>query len=183
MSDQVWWYVARAGGLVAWALLALSMFWGLALSSRLLGKFPKPNWMLDLHRFIGGLSVVFIAVHIGALVADSYVTITVVNVLVPFTGTYRVVPLAWGIVATYLLVAVEITSLLRRRLPRRLWRAVHMLSFPMFVLATVHLLLVGTDRTTLPLRIGVLATVTVLSSVTLFRIATVSGQQRTSSRS
>lgn len=183
MSDQIWWYVARSGGIVAWALLALSTFWGLALSSRFLGKFPKPNWMLDLHRFVGGLSVVFTAVHVGALVADSYVTITLVNVLVPFTGTYQVVPLAWGIVATYLLVAVEITSLLRRRLGRRLWRAVHMLSFPLFVLATVHLLLVGTDRTTLPLRIGVLATVTLLCIITMFRIATASGRHKSPSMS
>lgn len=44
-----------------WVLLAASVFWGVALSSRLLGKKPEPNWMLDLHRFLGGLAVVFSA--------------------------------------------------------------------------------------------------------------------------
>ena len=170
MTSQTWWYVARSGGIVAWALLAASMFWGVALSSRFLGKKPKPNWMLDLHRFLGGLAVVFTAIHVVALIADSYVTITVVNVLVPFTGNYRVSQLAWGIVAMYLLLAVEVTSLLRRRLGKKLWRGVHYLSFPLFFVSTVHLLLSGTDRTTLPLRIGVLATVAVVCVATMLRI-------------
>jgi DMSO/TMAO reductase YedYZ heme-binding membrane subunit len=176
VTSQTWWYIARSGGIVAWALLAASVFWGVALSSRFLGKKPKPNWMLDLHRFLGGLAVVFTVIHVLALIADSYVTITFVNVLVPFTGSYRVTELAWGIVAMYLLLAVEVTSLLRRRLGTRLWRGIHYLSFPLFVASTAHLMLVGTDRTTLPLRIGVLAVVAVVCVATLIRIMYADGR-------
>ncbi len=43
MTSHTWWYMARSGGIVAWALLAVSMFWGVALSSRFLGKKPKPK--------------------------------------------------------------------------------------------------------------------------------------------
>ena len=71
MSTQTWWYVARSGGIVAWFLLAISTFWGVALSSRFLGKRPKPNWMLDLHRFCGGLATIFTLVHIAGLVAGA----------------------------------------------------------------------------------------------------------------
>lgn len=170
MTSQVWWYVARSGGIVAWVMLAVSMFWGLALSSRFLGRKPKPNWMLDLHRFLGGLSVVFTAIHVVALLADSFVTITIVHVLVPFTGNYHTTAMAWGVVALYLLVAVEVTSLFRKHLPKRAWRAVHYLSFPLFVSATAHFLLIGTDRTTLPARLGVLATVAAVCAATLVRI-------------
>ena len=177
MTSQTWWYVARSGGIVAWAMLALSVFWGVALSSRFLGRRPKPNWMLDLHRFIGGLSVVFTIIHVAALVADGYVTITVINVLVPFTGTYHVSAVAWGIVALYLLIAVEVTSLLRRRLGKRLWRAIHFLSFPLFLASTVHLLLVGTDRKTMPFRVGVLVTVAVVCWATLIRIVKADSRQ------
>ncbi len=170
MTSQTWWYVARSGGIIAWGLMALSVFWGVALSSKFLGTRPKPNWMLDLHRFLGGLSVVFVVVHVLALVADSYVTITLVQILVPMSGNYKPRQIAWGVVGFYLLLAVEITSLLRKRLGKRLWRAIHYLSFPMFVLSTVHLLLIGTDRTTLPLRIVVLVTVAIISATTLIRI-------------
>ena len=48
----------------------------------------------------------------------------------------------------YLLVAVEATSLAKSRLPYRWWRIVHLGSYPLFALATVHSLSAGTDTTT-----------------------------------
>ena len=33
--NQVWWYSARASGIVAWVLLAASVVWGLILSTKL----------------------------------------------------------------------------------------------------------------------------------------------------
>src|SRR5512140_2901798 len=71
LDPKLWWYVARAGGVVALVLASLSVVWGTALSSRLTRR-PRPAWMLDLHRFLGGLTVTFVAVHIAGLVADSY---------------------------------------------------------------------------------------------------------------
>ena len=58
---------------------------------------------------------------------------------------YRPGAVAWGVVGFYLLVAIEITSFARHRLPRRLWRATHYLSFPLFPASTVSLL-VRTNR-------------------------------------
>jgi sulfoxide reductase heme-binding subunit YedZ len=49
-------------------------------------------------------------------------------------------------VALYLLVAVELTSLLRSRLQVRLWRSVHLSSYALYAFATVHLLTAGSDR-------------------------------------
>lgn len=145
MNPRLWWYVARAGGLVAWALLAASVLWGLALTTRAFAGRAAPRWLLDLHRFLGGLSVVFVGVHLTGVVADSFVHFGPAAVLVPLASSWHPVWVAWGIVAFYLLLAVEVTSLLRRSLPPRLWRAVHALSFPLFVVATVHVLLAGTD--------------------------------------
>jgi predicted ferric reductase len=152
VNDKVWWYAARSGGIVAWALLALSVLWGLALSTKVFGKRPRPNWLLDLHRFLGGLAVVFTAVHVIAILFDTFVTFTLINVLVPFTGDWKPGAVAWGIVAMYALVAIEITSLLRKTLSKQLWRAVHYLSFPLFFVATIHALTAGTDRHTFLLR-------------------------------
>ncbi|MCU1362090.1 MAG: Flavodoxin reductase (ferredoxin-NADPH reductase) family 1 [Ilumatobacteraceae bacterium] len=171
MNSQTWWFVARSGGMIAWAMLALSVFWGLALSSRFLGKKPRPNWMLDLHRFIGGLAVVFTAVHVIALVADSYVSFGLVQILVPFTGDYHPAAVAWGVVAMYFLLAVEITSLLRKRLSKRMWRATHMLSFPLFASSTVHMLTVGTDRSQPALRIAAVLVVAAITLSTFIRVA------------
>lgn len=145
MNEQLWWYAARATGLVGWGLCTLSVLWGLTLSTRLLGKRAAPAWLLDLHRFLGGLATIFVIVHMGALVADTYVHFGPAELLVPLASAWKPGPVAWGIAAFYLLVAVEVTSLVRRRLPMRIWRIVHVASLPLWVLSTVHLLTAGTD--------------------------------------
>jgi Ferric reductase like transmembrane component len=136
VNPQLWWYVARAGGLVAYALLAASTLWGLAVSTRLLGRWPAPGWALDLHRFLGGLALAFTVVHAAGLLLDNYVQFDVFDFLVPFSARWRPAAVAWGVVAVYLLVAVEATSLARRRLPHRLWRRVHVTAFPLLAAAT-----------------------------------------------
>jgi hypothetical protein len=137
--------VARASGLVAWALCTFAVAWGLALSTRLLGKRPKPAWLLDLHRFFGGLATIFVSVHVVALVADSYAHFGGADVLVPLASSWKPGPVAWGVAGLYLLLAVELTSLARRRLPPRLWRLTHLASLPLWAVATLHLLTAGTD--------------------------------------
>ena len=134
-----------SGGIVAWALLAAASIWGLELSTKLRSPRVRPNWTLDLHRFLGGLAVVFTAVHVASILLDSYVHFGVAELFVPFASAWHPLAVAWGIVALYLLVAVEATSLARRRMPTVLWRRVHYLSFPLFVMATVHLLAAGSD--------------------------------------
>jgi predicted ferric reductase len=178
MTDQLWWYTARAGGIVAWVLMALSVLWGLALSTKALGRRARPNWILDLHRFLGGLALVFTGVHVVAIMADSYVHFGLVEVLVPFTGAWHPAAVAWGIIGLYFLAAVEITSLLRRRLSKRVWRATHFLSFPLFALTTVHALSAGTDSGTFALRWGVIATAEAVTVLTFIRIQHVERPQR-----
>lgn len=156
--NQLWWYVARSSGIVAWALVAASVLWGLFISTHAFRGRLRPNWMLDLHRFLGGAGVVFVGVHVLALVLDNFVHFGLVSLLVPFASSWHPVAVAWGIVAMYLLLAVEITSLLRRRLSPRLWRMTHALAFPLFALSTIHGLTAGTDRTG-PLRIVMASTV------------------------
>ena len=182
MNQQIWWYVARGSGIVAWGIMALSMFWGLALSSRFLGKRPKPNWMLDLHRFLGGLSVVFIGTHIVSLVLDSYVSFSWLDIFVPGATTYHTLAVAWGVIAMYLALAVEITSLLRKQLSKRAWRRTYYLSLPLFALSTIHLLAVGTDPSTPTLRWTVLATVATIVVATAIRIRRSDASQSDSRR-
>jgi hypothetical protein len=132
------WYVTRASGLVAWAVVTLAIVWGLVVSTRVLRREVVLAPVLDMHRFLGALSLVFVAVHVGALWADSYVQFGPRELFVPMASAWRPDAVAWGIAATYLLVAIEVTSWFMRRLPRALWHRVHLLSFPMFAFATVH---------------------------------------------
>ncbi len=170
LGTQIWWYTARAGGIVAWALLGASVLWGLALSTRILRGRPRPNWILDLHRFLGGLALVFTGIHALALIADSYTHFGLVEVLVPFTGSWHPVAVAWGVIGMYLLAAVEVTSLLRSRLSKRAWRMTHYLSFPLFASTTVHALTAGTDRSTSLLRWSIIAVTVAVTVLTWVRV-------------
>lgn len=169
MSPQVWWYLARATGIVAWALAAAAVVWGLVLSTRFVRVRGAPKWLLDLHRFLGGMSVAFVALHLAGLVADSYVHFGLADLLVPFASGWKPLPVAIGIVAMYLLVAVEATSLAMRRLPRRWWRSVHMTSFGVFWLSTVHGVVAGTDAGNTALFLTYLITGGVVLFFTMFR--------------
>jgi DMSO/TMAO reductase YedYZ heme-binding membrane subunit len=168
MSPHAWWYLARATGYVAWALLTTSVISGLLLSTRLTKGRPSPAWILDLHRFLAGTAVSFTGLHIVGLVADSYVHFGAADLLLPFASGWRPGAVALGVVAMYLLAAVEISSLLMRRLPRRLWRGIHLLSYVAFWLATFHLVTAGTDAGRPASKIAtalVIATVVFLSLV------------------
>jgi hypothetical protein len=146
VRTQLWWYVARSSGLMAWALSGFTILWGLTLATKALARKPPAAWLLSLHRYLAGLTVAFVGLHLLGLLLDTYVHFGLAEILVPMVSSYKPGPVAWGIAGLYLLAAIEITSLVRHRLPRRLWHQIHLLSFILFVTATVHGLSVGTDR-------------------------------------
>lgn len=145
MNPHVWWYLARATGYIAWALVTVSVVTGLLFSTALFAGRPKPAWTLDLHRFLGGAALTLTGVHLVGLIADNYVHFGAADILVPFASDWRPVAVGLGVFAFYLLVAIEVSSLLLRHLPRRLWRGIHLTNGVMFWAASAHLVTAGTD--------------------------------------
>jgi predicted ferric reductase len=169
VNNEIWWYVSRASGLVAWGLLTLAVCWGIALSTHVLGRKHQPSWLLAVHRFLGGLSVMFVGLHVVAVVADSHVHFGLADVLVPVVTRWRAAAV-WGIVAMYLLLAVELTSLLVKRLPKRLWRGIHFVSFVLYAMSNVHAILAGHDVHSMLYRVTALAAIQVVTFLGLVRI-------------
>ena len=153
IASQTWWHLARTAGLVAWVLITASVLWGLLLSTRVLGRRPTRPWLLGLHRYLSALAIGATAVHLVALLADSYVQFRVVDLVVPMASAWRPGAVAWGIVTLYLIVLIEITSLIDDRIPRGVWRSIHLTSFAAFAFGTVHGLQAGTDATNALVRI------------------------------
>lgn len=170
VTPQLAWYIARASGLVAWAVVTASILWGLALSSRLVRRKGVPAWLLDLHRFLGTLSIVFVGVHLAALWADSFVEFGPKELFVPMASAWRPEAVTWGVAATYLLVAIQLTSWMMRHLPRKLWHAIHLTTFPMFAASTVHGLQSGADRSNLLVQWLALTGGLMVLFITVFRV-------------
>jgi DMSO/TMAO reductase YedYZ heme-binding membrane subunit len=138
---NVWWLAARTSGLLAWGAFAVSVGFGLLLATPWVPKAVARR----IHRDAGIVGLALVALHIASIVADSYVHFGALQVLVPFTSAWRPVPVALGVVATWSVAAVGLTTLLRPRLAPSTWRAVHFLSYLGYAAATVHLLGAGAD--------------------------------------
>ena len=102
------------------------------LSTKAFPEQRRPAWLLALHRWLGGLTMSFLAIHLVALVADSYVQFGLADITVPYASEWKPGAIALGVLAMWLLVAVELTSLAMRRLPRKVWRVVHLSSYVAF---------------------------------------------------
>jgi predicted ferric reductase len=177
VNSQVWWFVARSSGIIAWGLLTWSLCWGLLMSTRLLGRRVGPAWLLDLHRHLGGLAVVFTAIHLLGLVADDYVTFGWVEILVPMASSWKPAAVAFGVVALYLLIAVEVSSLGMRRLPRSTWRWIHRSSVVLYGFATYHGIAAGTDAGNELFRAAAWGSVAVVASLTAMAIVAALGNR------
>ncbi|MHB8671875.1 MAG: hypothetical protein ACYDAD_15165, partial [Acidimicrobiales bacterium] len=126
------------------------------------GRLRSRAGAADLHRFLGALGVVVLFLHVGAVAADRYVDFGPAALVVPFASSWHPDRVAWGILAAWLSLAVEVTSLARRHLPPAWWHRVHRLSLAAFVLATVHGAVAGTDaRGRVPHALGVVAVMAV----------------------
>ena len=145
-SNPAIWYAARASGVAAYVVLSLVVMLGMTLG----GKAQNRRWprfsVEDVHRFGGLLVGSLIGIHVLTIAADSFLPFSLVQLLVPFTSTYRPLWTGLGVAAAEILLALAITNHYRKRLPYSFWRKAHYLNFAVWALASVHGLMSGTDR-------------------------------------
>jgi predicted ferric reductase len=144
-GPSAYWYLTRSTGTVALLLLTGAVVLGVVDVRR--WSTPRwPRFVVDsLHRSLSLLAMVFLALHILTAVLDSFASISLLDAFVPFVGSYRPFWLGLGAVSFDLLLAVTITSLLRRRLGYASWRAVHWLAYASWPVALLHGLGTGSD--------------------------------------
>jgi predicted ferric reductase len=144
-SSTTYWYLTRSTGVVALILLTLVVVLGVINVSRLSSDF-WPRFVTDsLHRRVSLLAVVFLTVHILTAVLDTYVSIGLLDAVIPLHSSYRPVWLGLGAIAFDMLLTLIISSLLRARIGRRAWRAVHWLAYACWPIAVLHGIGTGTD--------------------------------------
>lgn len=139
------WLVSRASGLALLAGLSLVMVLGTATRMGAAGRrVPGFAWE-ELHRILALFCVAFLILHVGTAILDPYVSIGWAATVLPFASGYRTLAIGLGTLAVDLGGAVLLTSLARRRLGYRAWRAVHWLALLAWPAAFAHSLLAGGD--------------------------------------
>ena len=174
LNGPALWYATRATGLVTLLLLTGTMLLGIVTS----GRFASENWprflTVGLHRNMTLLVLVFLALHVGTTVVDTYTSIPATAAVIPFISSYKSPWLGLGAVAVDLLIAVMVTSLLRNRLGFRAWRGLHWLAYACWPVALAHGLGTGTDRRTLWVVAATLSCIAAVVVAATWRLATAS---------
>jgi hypothetical protein len=144
-SGTTLWYLTRGSGAVSLLLLTATTLLGVLTA----GRWRSERWprfaVTSLHRNLTLLALVFIGIHVGTTIADGYAPIAVKDVFVPFASQYRPIWLGLGALAFDLLLALTITSLLRKHIGYRTWRVLHWAAYATWPLALVHGLGSGSD--------------------------------------
>jgi methionine sulfoxide reductase heme-binding subunit len=139
------WYLMRGTGVASLVLLTLTLVMGIVNVQRWSPR-RIPRFLLqDAHRTLSLTVVVLIAVHVVTAVVDKFVSIRLLDVLVPFAAQWKPLWVGLGALSLDVMAAVIVTSLVRARLGLRAWRAVHWLAYAAWPLALLHSLGTGTD--------------------------------------
>lgn len=145
-NETPWpWYIARAGGLVGFALLYLSIFLGLTIRVPFLRKIFAPLYALQGHCWIAFQATLFALIHGTVFIFDKFLGFKLVDVFVPFASSYEPSLVALGIIGFYLMVILTASSYGRRFISQKLWRVLHFTNIFLYVFVVIHALYLGTD--------------------------------------
>lgn len=144
------WYATRAAGTASLVLLTATVVVGITAAARYapqrIGRFE----VSALHRNLSLMTLVFLVLHIATAEADSFTHIGWPATVIPLASSYRPLWVGLGTVASDLLLAVAVTSALRHRIGRRLWKAVHWAAYAAWPIAMFHASGTGTDTRLTP---------------------------------
>jgi predicted ferric reductase len=167
-SVQMWWYVTRSAGLTGYFLIWLSMVWGFAVSSKIFQFMIDGSHSYDFHEHLSLLGLAFVALHVIVLLLDRFLPFSIIQVLVPFTESYRPLWVGIGIISMYVMVLVTVTFYLRKQIGMAAFRFIHILSIFSYLGATLHGLFAGTDSALLVTKLLYLGTFLIILFMTIY---------------
>jgi sulfoxide reductase heme-binding subunit YedZ len=153
-----WWLASRASGLVALALITLSVAIGLSMAGKVASKPGLKKTLNAVHEHAALAGLIAIAVHGITLLGDRWLHPGPVGITVPFVMDYEPLYTGLGITAGYLAAALGLSFYARRRIGTRRWRQLHKLTILVYLLSVAHTLGAGTDAGTPWLRAAIVGT-------------------------
>lgn len=139
------WILIRGSGIAAFGLLGAATVWGLLTSTKLLGKRVRAKPLTWFHESLGIGAVVATLAHIFFVSVDEFVEFSWTDILVPGSSNWRPHAISLGVMAMYGLVLVTVSFYFKKRIGQRVWRTIHFASLGVFVAATLHGIIAGTD--------------------------------------
>ena len=145
ISQHMYWYMGRSSGFIAYWLLFTSVALGLAVSSRVFDGVLGRPWVFEVHKFFSVFVLMAMLFHGLIMLPDPYSKFTIRELLIPFQSHYKDRPMALGIMTLYAAMFITLTFYMKGVINQQWWRAIHYLTFGLFIMAMAHGLWIGTD--------------------------------------
>ncbi len=147
MSNDLLLKIARVDGLLGFALLIISSFGGVLMSTRIAQR--RKLFKGQTFRYHRKLSLIgaslFILHPIPLLFAYHISGLAWWNIFVPFSAPKQTILIAWGSIAGYVLIIVTVSSLYIKKIPRKQWRLMHYGSYVVLILGLIHSLTISNE--------------------------------------
>jgi predicted ferric reductase len=170
-NAKIFWYLSRGSSVTAYVLLWMSMVLGLLLSNRLAKHWPGAAAANDVHQFVSLLGLGLVIFHAVILTGDSYMKLSLAQVLIPFSGsTYRPVQVAFGQISLYLWIIIAASFYVKKRIGVKSWKFIHFFSFILFFIAMVHGITSGTDSGEIWMRVIYWGSAASILFLTVYRV-------------
>lgn len=147
------WYLSRSSALVGFLLLYFSIFFGISIRTPILKRIILPVYSFEIHCWISLQALLFALLHGISLIFDKFISFDLRNIFLPFyplsENSIQIgiepIYLAMGIVSFYLMLALVVSSYLRKYIKFWIWRTIHFLNIVLWVFVILHALKLGTD--------------------------------------
>lgn len=165
------WALSRASGLASFVVLSLSVILGLLISTKASDGLLSRPFVFEMHQFMSVLSLSLIAVHVGSLLFDGYLALSVKDLLVPFVAPDDTVAIGIGVIAAWLTAITTASFWVRSRIGVKRWRTLHYLTFAAYGTALWHGFAAGTDSQAPVVYWGYVLSAGAVLALTTLRIA------------
>ncbi|MFN8630897.1 MAG: hypothetical protein U0838_11435 [Chloroflexota bacterium] len=139
------WLFERLFAWMAYIAMALSVVFGLLLSTKILDQIAHRPVSFTLHQDLAAAALGMAGLHGVLLGLDASMPFSLAQMLVPGTAPWQPFAVGVGQVAFYLTLIVTASFYARRLIGQRVWRVLHVTTFFAFAGATVHGIAAGTD--------------------------------------
>ncbi|WJH32346.1 ferric reductase [Paenibacillus sp. CC-CFT747] len=162
------WTIIRVSGLVSYGLLFVGICLGILYSLPYRRSRTKAL-VYRLHTVTLGAGFFIGVGHAMLLVVDAYMPFGWKELLVPFAAANAPLWNGLGTLAEYGMLVVFLTTDLKNVLGRRWWRMLHMLAYPVFIMALLHGIGVGTDTPSRAVQALYGASAAIVLALTVYR--------------
>jgi sulfoxide reductase heme-binding subunit YedZ len=142
-SPHLFWITSRAAGTAALVLSSLGVCAGLMMSGRFMrgrGADLRP-----LHEALSLATIAALLVHGLSLVGDKFLHPSLIDVVVPFAGSYKTGWTSLGIIAAWMLILLGPSYYVRRAIGQQRWVKLHRFTAIAWIAGIVHAIGEGTD--------------------------------------